>query len=304
MGVSTLCPSSSRRSCWILGTFLILILHGSAAFGTDPFYTRLFEDGRFSLERGDHTSATNSLRLACFGHLDEVEALAHCLSYLAVAEAESGAEEEFLQTVQRILEVERRFRVFSKIKLDPAIQARLEEHLYEKVPYETVRDIPVFSGAARRQLEDRILGMPMKERRPRLVELLAEEPNNLSWRILMAEVDLASENFAAAVAGADQVLLRDSELLKAICIRAQARAALGDCEAALQDLYTCDERHAIEAFSVLKAECHLALGQFDQALTMARRLPRREQRRLVKEVEAGKAAAETPPAAEEQPSGQ
>jgi len=287
------CPPSILCRSLTLGvllTFLPAVLPAA-----DPFYDRLLEDGTRALERKDYTSASYSLRLACFGLLDEVGRLASCLSHLAVAQAETGDDKAFLKTFDRILEIERRFGALSRLDLDPEVRTILDLHLYRKVPYETLKDLPQFANVARQQLEQNVVGLPIDERRQRLEKLLQLEPDSLSWRILMAEVDLESKNFAAAAAGADRVLSRDVELLKAICIRGQSRAALDNCAGALIDLYTCDEDHSIEFLNHLKAQCHLKLGQFDKADAMAQFLPRRERRLMEHEIAARRQQARRPP---------
>jgi tetratricopeptide (TPR) repeat protein len=274
----------------VLFAFLPTVLSAS-----DPFYDRLLEDGTRALERNDYASAIHSLRLACFGLLDEVDRLASCLSYLAVAQAESGDDEAFLKTFDRILETERRFQALSRLDLNPKVRAILDVHLFQKVPYQTLKDLPHFANVARQQLEEKVVGLPIDERRQQLENLLLLEPDSLSWRILMAEVDLESKNYAAAAAGADRVLSRDVELLKAICIRGQSRAALDNCPGALIDLYTCDEDHSMEFLNRLKAQCHLKLGQFEEATTMAQLLPQRERRVMTREIAAQRQQARRPP---------
>ena len=283
-------PSLFRRG--LLG--VVLLLFPAVLPAAEPFYDRLLENGTRALERQDYAAATRTLHLACFGLLDEVDRLAVCLSRLAVAQAETGDEDAFRKTFDRLLEIERRFEALSRLELDPAVHTLLEGHLYRLVPYETLKGLPPFAQVARQQLEEKVVGLPVSERRELLEELLAGEPDNLSWRILMAEVDLESKNFEAAAAGSDRVLSRDAELLKAICIRGQSRAALNRCEGALIDLYTCDERHALEYLNRLKVRCHLALGQFDQAESMARYLPSRERRSLEREITLQRQKASSP----------
>lgn len=274
--------SSSLRRHFILGVLLAFL--PSALLATDPFYDRLLDDGTRALERKDYESAARSLRLACFGLLDEAERLASCLSHLALAQVEVGDEEAFLETLDRLLEIEQRFQALERVEVDPVLQERLDVHLLEKVPYKVLKELPPFAHVARQQLERQIVALPVAERRQQLEQLLEIEPDILSWRILMAEVDLESKNFEAAAAGANRVLSRDAELLKAICIRGQSRAALGNCAGALIDLYTCDEHHAQEFLNRLKAKCHLALGQFDEANIMAQYLPTRERRTMEREI--------------------
>ena len=270
---------------WLALVAITSLLAPRASAAVLPFYEQLYEDGKRALELRQQETAARHLELACFGMLDDANRLAECLAYLAVAQARTADAEGFRNTFDRIREVELRFKAFSRLALTEALRSELEEQFAQSAPYETLRDLPTYAGSIQRDLEAEILSLPLEERRPKLLKLLDAQPDNLSWRILMAEVDLGTEDFAAAVREANHVLSNDTELLKAFCIRGQARAALNQCEGALVDLYTCDESHRLEVLNRLKIRCHLSLGQLDSAEALVPFLPRREQQKQLKLIE-------------------
>ncbi len=58
------------------------------ADGEDPFYGKLYEDGRDAFERGDFEAAAEDFGIASFGCLDNRPRLLMCYMYLAVAHFE------------------------------------------------------------------------------------------------------------------------------------------------------------------------------------------------------------------------
>jgi len=50
----------------------------------DPFYAKLFEDGKFFLQQGDYSEAIKNLEVAFFGYLDYPGRLLECYIYLEV----------------------------------------------------------------------------------------------------------------------------------------------------------------------------------------------------------------------------
>ena len=64
------------------------------AQAADPFYSHLLQTGKLAFLRGDYEEATESLRIACFGLLDNPTELASGLVYLGLVNARVGYEKD------------------------------------------------------------------------------------------------------------------------------------------------------------------------------------------------------------------
>jgi len=131
---------------------LALILPASALFAAvDPFYQSLLREGALQYDRGDYAASSRTLRIACFGMLDEPKALAGCLSRLALAQDRTDDAEGFQDTFRRLAEVEERFQAYTGAELPAETRAALEQRLVARIPAATLRSIPVFRPLADRK---------------------------------------------------------------------------------------------------------------------------------------------------------
>ena len=282
-------------SFWVLGG----LAQADAARAADPFYTRLMETGILSYARSDYRTAAEDLRLACFGLLEEPVTLAECLTYLALAQAELADVPAFTHTFERILEIERMFQAFSQLDLRGELRQSLEDRLVSWVPYEVLDRSPVFRDVARRKRAVEILEMPPEERRRELDLRLAAEPDHPTWRLLSAELDLATGDFETAWTAADALPSSAPQSRRALCVRGRAGAALGRCEQALPDLDLCDAPEARSELIEAKLRCQILLQDWDGAAVSLSELSTDERRRppfrrLSREVSRGRRSA--PPA--------
>lgn len=113
-----------------------------------PHYERLLDRGTYALEQGAFVEAARDLRLACFGLLEEPETLALCLTRLGLAQAGSGDDEGFLETVRRMAEVEERFGAYREAPLDPEARAAFEAEVSARVPARILETTPAFARLA------------------------------------------------------------------------------------------------------------------------------------------------------------
>ncbi|HEY0510707.1 MAG TPA: hypothetical protein VGH73_02305 [Thermoanaerobaculia bacterium] len=110
----------------------------------DPFYQTLLRDGRQAFDRKEYAAATRTLRLACFGMLDDPQPLAECLSRLALAQDGAADLAGFRQTFQRLTEIEDRFKAYSQAELPPELRSALEARLAARIPAATLAAAPAF----------------------------------------------------------------------------------------------------------------------------------------------------------------
>ncbi|MFP3941493.1 MAG: hypothetical protein ACLF0P_14435, partial [Thermoanaerobaculia bacterium] len=135
--------ATDHRSRGGRGRRLVLLLPALVAWGAlgagashaaHPHYERLLQEGRFALERGEPEQAAQTLRLACFGLLEEPPVLADCLVRLALAQSALEDVQGFVETFRRIVEVEKRFGGYSAAVLQQETRSAFEESVIEHVP--------------------------------------------------------------------------------------------------------------------------------------------------------------------------
>lgn len=129
---------------------LILLAAVRPAAAADPFYDSLLRQGSQQYDREEFADAAKTLRLACFGLLDEPLVLGDCLVRLALAQDRTGDADGFEDTFRRLTEVEERFQGYSGANLAPELRAALEQRLAARIPVSTLRSIPAFRALADR----------------------------------------------------------------------------------------------------------------------------------------------------------
>jgi tetratricopeptide (TPR) repeat protein len=131
---------------------LVLTLAAPPLFAAiDPFYQSLLREGILAFDRGDYAASSRTLRIACFGMLDEPKALAGCLSRLALAQDRTDDAEGFQDTFRRLAEVEERFQAYTGAELPAETRAALEQRLVARIPVATLRSIAAFRPLADRK---------------------------------------------------------------------------------------------------------------------------------------------------------
>ncbi len=138
---------------------LALLLAGMAVASparatVDPFYQRLLQNGSDAYHRGDTSAAQRLLRLACFGMLEEPPLLTECLIRLGLAQADANDQEAFRATARRLLEVEQRFRVYTRVQLPRDLLNRFEGTLVQLMPSYTLQAVPTFRPLLPASLDD------------------------------------------------------------------------------------------------------------------------------------------------------
>lgn len=172
------------------GLRLALLLPALVAWGAPgatpshaahPHYERLLQEGRFALERGEPEQAARTLRLACFGLLEEPPVLAGCLVRLALAQSALEDVQGFLETFRRIVDVEERFGGYSAADLQEEARSAFERSVIEQVPEAMLGGAEVFAdlvadGAADEEVAGEETGT---EPEPRVVQSPARPVDSL-----------------------------------------------------------------------------------------------------------------------------
>ena len=134
--------SHLRAAPAVLSAAVMLLLAAGPLRAVDPFYLELYRDGNLSYDRGDSAGAARTLRLACFGMLDEPKLLGACLARLALAQDKAADLDGFRETFVRLADVEERFQAYSQADLPAEIRAALEQKVAARIPAPTLESSP------------------------------------------------------------------------------------------------------------------------------------------------------------------
>jgi hypothetical protein len=116
----SLWPAPSLPACSPQQTEAAQVKPPIQADDEDPFYRRLYEDGKDAFEIGNIQEAVEDFEIAFFGYLDNLPRLLECYMYLAVGHYE-------LKNVDKC-----------KADLDEIHRLNLEEHMATAAPSETL----------------------------------------------------------------------------------------------------------------------------------------------------------------------
>jgi tetratricopeptide (TPR) repeat protein len=267
-----------KRALLAALTAALALLPGRPApAAVDPFYVSRLQEGMTAVERGSYADAVTSLRIACFGMLEDEPQLAACLVRLSLAQAGAGDKDGFAQTFRRLLEGEERVGLYTEAGLDPALQTRFEAKVLEWIPRSVLSTSTAFQRLAADQRETQLAGLASKARRERLAKLEQEEPKVARWSLLAARFEKEQGQPRAAVAAADRALRIDPNLAEARCLRGWARAELGRYADAAEDLAGCSDKDP--AFALAELRSRVELSQWGEAEALLEALPA-EQRGL------------------------
>jgi tetratricopeptide (TPR) repeat protein len=271
--VSTL--SRAARTLALPGALLLsqLVFFSAGATAADPFYLGLLRDGSRALQAGEHAAASQLLRLACFGLLEEPKVLAGCLVELSLAQAGLGERDEFESTFDRVADLEQRFQAFSEADLTDELRDAFADRAVAWIPAVDLGAISSLAAAYARKTETEVAGLPPAQRRQRLNALQSADPSDVRWSRLLAELELSEGNAAAAETAAAAVLQLDPTDTTSRCVLGRSRAALGTCEQALIDLPACaGTANAAEA-TIDRLGCLSSLSRWDEATALVNALP-------------------------------
>ncbi|MFN7959767.1 MAG: hypothetical protein U0002_00685 [Thermoanaerobaculia bacterium] len=263
-------------------TLVALILVMAAAFSTkaaepssiDPFYSALAEDGIQALQEGNARVAAQTLRIACFGMLDEPAQLGRCLAYLGAAQARDEDREGFVETYHRLATVEQRFSGYSSANLPAELRRTLERSLVRWIPEEQLASVPAFGPLASRRIVAKTDRLPARERRTELQGLLAKEPENPYFRLALAQLELDEGKQAEALRQVEALLARQPGFADALCVKGLAEyQQKGVCAKAVVDLAGCPAISGDETLAEAMLDCRLELGQRREAADFYASLP-------------------------------
>ena len=293
-------PGRSLAGRVLVAAALVL---GLAATGmvqaeADPFYVSLLRDGVDAASRDDLPAAEKSLRLACFGFLEDLDLLSQCLVRLALVESRAGDVEGFRQTFRRVLEIEDRFGAYTKAPLPAELRRSFEEQAAAHVPEALLRASVAFRPLVDDKLLTQLDSLPVGQQREALETRIAADPTDTRWRLRLARLELDQDRPQAALAALTGIDDGDGAQ-EAGCLKHEARILAGDCTA-VDQAAACPRPQAQPKLAGRLVECYMNQNRWAEADGFVRQLDaaiagRREidrhRRRIERELDKARAAA-------------
>jgi tetratricopeptide (TPR) repeat protein len=246
-----------------------LTLTAPAAFAAvDPFYAEALRQGEALYATGDYAAAAERLRLACFGLLDEPQALGAGLVRLALAQAGAGDRPAFRQTFDRITEVEGRFEAYTRASLPSELRHAFEARVMEWVPADALRTSSAFAQLIRNKELLRLQSLPAGQRRAELERLVGDNPGDPSWAVMLAETQVAEGDGRQAIEPLERALAGGRRNVPLECLLGRAALQAARCDTALARVASCDVRRLPIAELAQYLDCLTTAGRWTQAASV------------------------------------
>ncbi len=226
----------SRTHAVILtALFGALALHARAATPDDDFDRDRVQSGQSLYRDKRYTEAIEQFRVAAFGYLSQPAQLEAALIQLSLAQAAANKATETDATIERFLEIERRFSVYPTVELPADLRASFKTLLLARVGQATILAVPTLAGMVETE-EQKIAALPPAERRKAWEAASRREPGNVIWPVALARDALDRGDAKEAERWAGKALAIQPTSADALAVRAAARTARGECTDALRDL--------------------------------------------------------------------
>ena len=238
----------------------------------DPFYVSRLREGSVDLERGEYRRAAESLRIACFGLLEEEDLLAECLVSLALAAVGEGDLDAFETSFRRIVEAEQLVGLYTGAQIPPELLEKFELEVSRRVAAATLRDFVPLSHLVTKREDDRLAGLSPRHKRHEIARRQVEEPEELRWPLTLAQLEHDEDRPREALAAAAAVLELDPDHDQGRCIRGWALSRQQRCASAIAALESCAWIDELD-FAVGLLACHVELEQWQKAAAVRDELP-------------------------------
>jgi len=200
----------------------------------EDFYEQQLRAGKSDRAAGKLVDASDELRIAAFGFLDRPLLLADALVNLALVQNALG-HSTAAQTVDRFLDVERRFAPYVPATIDPPTRTAFESLLLKSQPRATLAAIPSLSRLMRTDAQ-RVADLPADKRPAAYEEGSRRAPRDIEWPIAAA-TDAANRNADVdAIRWSRRALNIDRENDGARALLAHALTRHSECREALSQI--------------------------------------------------------------------
>lgn len=181
-----------------------------------------------------YLDAIAQLKIAAFGALDRPPVLSEALVWLVLSQNGAGRPADVQTTLDRFMDVERRFGAYPKAKLEADTRSSFQAILLKQVPQSTILSTPSLANLIETD-DQRLARLPAADRRRVLEASAKKEPTRAEWPAALAKDSLERGDAKEAVRWADQALKLEPSNGDALATRARANVARGDYAAASRD---------------------------------------------------------------------
>jgi len=119
----------------------------AAILSGEDFNEARLQSGKAAYQAKRYREATDEFRIAVFGYLDQPVLLSECLVRLSLGQAGAGKMSDVDATLNRFLEVERRFGVYGKASLEPETRSAFRALLTQRVPEAIILAVPSLAAS-------------------------------------------------------------------------------------------------------------------------------------------------------------
>ncbi|MGA7991123.1 MAG: hypothetical protein WCC53_06795 [Thermoanaerobaculia bacterium] len=168
------------------------------SLAADDFSLERLRAGEAALAAKRIPEAVDQLRIACFGLLDQVDALSECLVHLTLAQDAAKRPAEVEATLVRFLDVEKRFAAYAKATVPQEARRDFQAILLSRVPQATILSIPSLASLVETE-EQKIAKLPPAERVKALEAAARREPAATKWLIALAQARVALKQYRRAL---------------------------------------------------------------------------------------------------------
>jgi thioredoxin-like negative regulator of GroEL len=257
---------------------LMVFAFAFSAFAADEFYEEKLRAGIADLQANRLPQAADELRIAAFGFLNYPPQLSEALARLAVAQAGLGQTADLARTIDRFLEVERRFSPYETVQLEPAVRSKFEDIVLKQVPRATLASLPGLSKLANREFQ-RIAALPASQRTSAYEAGFRADPKNVDWPIALTREAAAREHADDVLRWGSKVLELDAQNKEVRPLLAHARASKRECREALAIIKDIDLQQFPDAYAD-QAVCFAEMSRWKEAETALASVPAKLKQRM------------------------
>lgn len=133
----------NRRRLFLVVSAAAVVLLGAPSLGrADEFAQGRLASGIDAFRAKRYAEASDQFRIACFGLLDQPVLLTEGLVRLALSQEAAGRRADVEKTLNRFLEVERRFAGYANSHLEAPTRAEFQTLLRARVPVDAIAAVP------------------------------------------------------------------------------------------------------------------------------------------------------------------
>ncbi|HEX7422080.1 MAG TPA: hypothetical protein VF505_19520 [Thermoanaerobaculia bacterium] len=230
--------NSGRLLHFATATILALAVAGNL-FAED-FYEQQLRLAKVDVAAGRQSQALDELRVAAFGFLDRPALLSEALVRVATLQNAMGRPADFMVTLNRFMEVERRFGSYSSAALEPELRSKFEALLLSSVPRNEILSLPALARLIRSDAS-RVLDLIPDKRAAAFDQGFRRSPRDIEWP-LTAATDAASRALDQdTILWSRRALTIDNGNARARVLLTHALAHRGDCREALTQMASLSE---------------------------------------------------------------